>query len=161
MSYEPEEPAVRRRSAAADSAKLPAIFLIIVGCLNILGSLYWAFSGFQARTAGVQAVQEQAQRDPMQQKNFQELEKQGFSIEKIVSGTATVFILWGLAGLLCSAVMILAGIKMMTLGSYGLCMTGSITAMLPCVIPCCILGLPVGIWSIVVLNRPDVKAAFR
>ena len=46
------------------------------------------------------------------------------------------------------------------LEGYGLAMTASIFAMIPCVGPCCLLGLPFGIWSVTVLNRRDVKAAF-
>jgi hypothetical protein len=43
--------------------------------------------------------------------------------------------------------------------SYGLAMTGSIIAVIPCLSTC--LCLPFGIWALVVLNDPDVKAAFR
>jgi hypothetical protein len=49
---------------------------------------------------------------------------------------------------------------MKQLKNYGLAMTGSIIAMLPCSV-CCLLGLPFGIWSLVVLNNPEVKEAFR
>jgi len=37
----------------------------------------------------------------------------------------------------------------------------SIIAMIPCVSPCCCLGLPFGIWALVVLARPAVKSAFQ
>jgi hypothetical protein len=40
-------------------------------------------------------------------------------------------------------------------------MTGAIVAMLPCFLPCCCLGLPVGIWAVMVISKPDVHAAFR
>jgi hypothetical protein len=32
--------------------------------------------------------------------------------------------------------------------------------MIPCISPCCLLGLPIGIWALVVLLKPEVKAAF-
>jgi len=38
-------------------------------------------------------------------------------------------------------------------------MAGSIVAMVPCNI-CCLLGLPFGIWALVVIVRPEVKDAF-
>jgi hypothetical protein len=61
---------------------------------------------------------------------------------------------------LCLAVIILLGaLKMMKLQSYGMAMTAAIVAMLPCTL-CCIMGLPVGIWALVVLMKPEVKAAF-
>jgi hypothetical protein len=49
--------------------------------------------------------------------------------------------------------------QMKDLRSQGSAMAASITAMLPCNL-CCLVGLPVGIWSLVVLNRPEVKNAF-
>ena len=42
----------------------------------------------------------------------------------------------------------------------GLAMTGSVLSMIPCLSGCCIVGLPVGIWALVVLNNPDVRAGF-
>jgi hypothetical protein len=51
--------------------------------------------------------------------------------------------------------------RMRQLRSYGLAMTASILAMIPCFSDCCcVIGLPVGIWSLIVLLDKDVKAAF-
>lgn len=51
--------------------------------------------------------------------------------------------------------------KMAELESHSMVMAVSILSMVPCVSPCCLLGLPVGIWALVVLNTPEVKQAFR
>jgi hypothetical protein len=40
-------------------------------------------------------------------------------------------------------------------------MAASIIAIIPCFGPCCCLGIPVGIWALVVINKPEVKSAFR
>ena len=48
-------------------------------------------------------------------------------------------------------VMIIGGLKMMRLQSHGWAMTASILALLPCS-PVGLLGLVVGIWSLVVLT---------
>ena len=64
-------------------------------------------------------------------------------------------------GLVVGALILFGAIKMKNLESYGLAMTASIIAMIPCVSPCCLLGLPLGIWAVVVLNNPEVKSAFR
>ncbi|MFN8525904.1 MAG: hypothetical protein U0821_22620 [Chloroflexota bacterium] len=53
-----------------------------------------------------------------------------------------------------------AGVKMRQLQSYGLCMAGAIVGMLPCS-GCCLVGLPVGIWALVVLMNDEVKRAFN
>jgi hypothetical protein len=49
---------------------------------------------------------------------------------------------------------------MQQLRGWGPALAASILVMIPCVSPCCVLGLPIGIWSAIVLNRPDVRAAF-
>ena len=64
-------------------------------------------------------------------------------------------------GLLIAGLIIYASIEMRNLRNWGLAMAASILAMVPCISPCCIIGLPMGIWSLVVLQRPDIKAAFR
>ncbi|MCW8133062.1 MAG: hypothetical protein KIS92_22125 [Planctomycetota bacterium] len=62
---------------------------------------------------------------------------------------------------ICIAFVIFMGArKMMSLENYGLAMAGAIVAMIPCISPCCLIGLPVGIWALVTLMDPDVKAAF-
>jgi hypothetical protein len=58
-------------------------------------------------------------------------------------------------------VMLIGAIKMKGLENYGFAMTVSILAMIPCLSPCCFLGLPFGIWALVVLCDPVVKASFR
>jgi predicted Zn finger-like uncharacterized protein len=62
-------------------------------------------------------------------------------------------------GFCWSTTVILGGFSMMRLSNRGAAMTGSIVAMVPCSC-CCVLGLPIGIWSIMVLNRPEVADAF-
>ena len=44
----------------------------------------------------------------------------------------------------------------------GLAYVAALVTLLPCVnSPCIPLGLGVGIWSLIVLSQPGVKAAFR
>jgi hypothetical protein len=59
------------------------------------------------------------------------------------------------------AVILIGAMKMKKLESYGFALTAAIVAMIPCISPCCLLGLPFGIWALVVLNDASVKAAFR
>jgi hypothetical protein len=64
--------------------------------------------------------------------------------------------------MLLSGVIIFGGIKLKNLQSYGLAMAATIIVMLPCTVGwCCLLGLPIGIWALTVLMKPEVKAAFR
>ena len=55
---------------------------------------------------------------------------------------------------------LLGATKMRNLQNYGFAMTAAIIAMVPCISPCCVLGLPFGIWALIVLMKPEVKAAF-
>jgi uncharacterized BrkB/YihY/UPF0761 family membrane protein len=64
-------------------------------------------------------------------------------------------------GLLVAIFIIYAALKMKDLKHWNLAVVASVLAMIPCISPCCIIGLPIGIWSLVVLMRPDVKAAFK
>jgi len=50
--------------------------------------------------------------------------------------------------------------KMMKLESKSVVWMMLILAVIPCCTPCCV-GLPIGIWGIVVMNDPIVKLAFK
>lgn len=63
--------------------------------------------------------------------------------------------------LILGIVVIMGALKMKNLESYALAMASAIIAMVPCLSPCCLLGLPFGIWALVVLSDGQVKAAFR
>jgi hypothetical protein len=78
---------------------------------------------------------------------------------RVFSGT--VGIASNILGLLVSILILVGGIKMMKLEAYGLAMTASILAMIPCISPCCLIGLPLGIWAAIVLSEPEVKGAFH
>jgi hypothetical protein len=62
-----------------------------------------------------------------------------------------------------SAFVAFAAHKMRRLESWGLALTGAIMALIPCCggqVLMCFLGLPVGIWALVVICRADVKSQF-
>jgi serine/threonine protein kinase len=63
-----------------------------------------------------------------------------------------------LLGVAFGGFVIIGGTKMMRLESYGLAIAASILAIL--ISPTNVIGLAIGIWSLVVLNRADVRAAF-
>ena len=58
-------------------------------------------------------------------------------------------------------VVLIGALKMKKLENYGMAMAASIVAIVPCLSPCCLIGLPIGIWALVVLAKPEVKAAFH
>jgi hypothetical protein len=58
-------------------------------------------------------------------------------------------------------VIIVGGMRMKNLENYGLAMTASILTLIPCFGPCCLLGIPIGIWALVALSDNTVRIAFR
>jgi hypothetical protein len=66
-----------------------------------------------------------------------------------------------IVGIAVAAFIIFAALKMKELSQWELSLAASIVAMIPCISPCCILGLPIGIWALVVLLRPEIKEAFH
>lgn len=134
--------------------KGPAIALIVTGVLGILLCIY----ALAMNLTGATAAQQQQQ---MNQINKDLNQQQQELIKTIFAAQGALGLVQGVIGLIVSAVIIWGSLKMMKLESYGLAMTASILAMIPCVSPCCILGLPFGIWSLVVLMNAEVKSAFH
>lgn len=87
--------------------------------------------------------------------------EQAQMFEMINSVSGGVGIVLSLIALAVGVVILLGALKMKNLTSYGFAMASAVLAMVPCVSPCCLVGLPIGIWAVVVLNDPAVKSAFR
>lgn len=70
-------------------------------------------------------------------------------------------IVFGLIGIAIGVVIIMGALKMRALENYNFAMAATVLAMVPCISPCCFIGLPVGIWALIILMKPEVKSAFR
>jgi hypothetical protein len=64
-------------------------------------------------------------------------------------------------GLVISTVILIGAMKMKKCESHGWAVAAAILAAFPCVSPCCLVGMPLGIWALIVLFKPEVKALFR
>ena len=62
--------------------------------------------------------------------------------------------------LLVSALIVMGGVRMKGLNNHALAMTAAVFALLP-FSPCCVIGLPCGIWALNVLAEPEVQEAFQ
>jgi hypothetical protein len=67
----------------------------------------------------------------------------------------------GIVAIIMSGLIFFGAIKMKKPENYNLAMAASIIAMVPCLSPCCLIGLPIGIWALVILMKPEVKSAFH
>ena len=72
-----------------------------------------------------------------------------------------VGIVFNVLGLGISGFIFFASQKLKKLESHGMVMAAAIISMVPCLSPCCIIGLGIGIWVLVVIMKPEVKSAFR
>ena len=126
---------------AAERVKGPAIGLIVVAVLGALVQIVSLI--FNLAGASILA------RSPMPKEAW----------ANMFSGT--IGVVSGIIAILVSGLILFGALKMKNLESYGLAMAASIIAMIPCFSPCCVLGLPIGIWAVVVLSKPEVKSAFH
>lgn len=157
MSFEPQYPADDIHPAAARTST-PGIFLIIVGAFNVLWGGYVVTAGvlqFINPEIAIKNAEMLAELFPAaaaQKPKPEEVQRQSL---------LTVGI--GILVLVGCVLTILGGIRMRQLRTYGLAMTGSIVAAVPCLscMGCCGVGEVIGIWAIVVLLNEEVKAAFH
>jgi predicted Zn finger-like uncharacterized protein len=134
-----------RRRAAEAAVAGPATSLIVLGILDLV----LISVGVLLRLLGVGLFAAGAIAG---QKGAPEVASGGADMVGNLVGTISGY---------CFAVAILmGGLKMKKLENYGSVMTAAILALLPCG-NCCLIGLPLGIWALVVLSRPEVKGAFR
>jgi hypothetical protein len=132
-------PDVRQRVKGKVMA--PAIALLVVGLLGLAFSLFNV--GF--------ALTQQPNNDP----NVPELIRslQEGAIGPLAAGIQGAFVLLNL-------LIVLGGIQMLRMRTWGFALAAAIMAMFDLTSGCCIIGLPVGIWSAIILSAPDVRAAF-
>lgn len=115
-----------------DEIKAPAIALMVVSILAlVVGSLGLIFDVFLIAVQGVVTLQ------------------------------LIVRSLWGVLLLISAAFVLFGAIKMKNMKDYGVARAAAIVAIIPFVGPCCLIGIPFGIWAVIVLSKPHVRAAFR
>jgi len=128
-----------------DRVKAPAIALIIVAALNALTGITLIFG--RGMTMAIA-------RSWMSAADYADLER------RVPPPNLVVEMLQCMVLLAICALIAFGGFGMLKLRYYGLAITASVLAMVPCCDLCCPIGIPVGIWALVVLAKPDVKQAF-
>jgi hypothetical protein len=133
---------VRPQHGGASGAVLVCgILLAIIGGGNII-TLGLALV-FEAR---IEEHAQQQQLTPDQQDSFA-------ALMWTMRGVSALVMFLG------SCVTLAGGIQMTRLKTWGLCIAGSIFAILPC--GCfCVAGIPIGIWGLVALSQKPVSSSF-
>lgn len=136
---------------AQQEVSTPAILLIVTGALGVLFALLGVVQSLTSSGVPPEVLD--------QMRNTPGMEQWADMLGRMTSGPLSL--LSNMASLALSGFVLFGGLKMKNLESWGLALAASILAVIPCCNGCCCLGLPAGIWALVVLNKPEVKAAFR
>lgn len=81
--------------------------------------------------------------------------------QAFATGQMVGAVLGDIVRIIMHIVIILGALKMKSLTGYGMAMTACILAVIPCCSPCFVIGVPFGIWGLVVLNDARVKSEFQ
>lgn len=122
----------------------PAICLILVGTINPVSGLLVILSTIMNLAKG---PTQQVLENPDRLLGYQTW---------IVTST-----LGALITIIASPLIIYGAVQMLGARKYSMAKLAAILSLIPCTSLCCVLGIPAGIWGLVVLNKPEVKAAFN
>lgn len=137
------------QSSGTDELTAPSMFLLVVGVLSILlilMGLLFSMLGLGAET--LNKLVDQADLPPAL-KNMQS------------SGSSAANVVINLFQLAINGLVVFGALQMKNRKNWGLAVAAAVIAMIPCFNSCCcLLGLPAGIWSLVILMKPEIKAQF-
>lgn len=168
MEYQPEPvPRPASYQAIRNKVSLPGIFLIVVGVLNIVAAAAEVGLGLWIRQLPDAQIEEflaeMEKNSPEATKQLRDKIKEIGSLELAKEAVARQQYIYAAGHTALALLTIFGGLSMIRLRGYGLAVTGSIVAAIPCISPmgCCLIGEVVGIWALVVLFNSDVNAAFK
>jgi hypothetical protein len=146
--------------ASTGKTSAPGVLMIVTGLVNLL----IAFGAFSMGYTFQKMPREELERayqqqDPQQRK---QLEDAGWTVDDF----RNIYVRGGYGGggfwVLCALLTVAGGACMLARKARGLAILSAIVTAVPCVTsPFCLLGMPIGIWALIVLFQPDVKNAFR
>ena len=121
----------------------PATGLIVVGVLNALSGAVMVLGRLISLVKGNERVIDE------------EYRRLGYELGSIV------WPMLGLISLASSPLIIFGGLQMLGLRKYPIALLAALLAAIPITSFCCISGIPIGIWALIVLRNPEVRASFE
>jgi hypothetical protein len=124
-------------TAAMARARWPALGLAVTSVLSLVAMLAsiafsgWLLSSGRAGTGGLTSAE-----------------------------GVQVRIAWEMAIVMCNVVVLVGAVQMLQLRMRPLVLAACCIAIVPCCGPCLVLGIPFGVWGLVVLRDPEVRASF-
>jgi len=149
------------RAAALRRVKAPAIALVVSASLDILLATWGLLETVFFSTSAQQSNSEMQQlNNALRQLDNPQIQE---FVQKLMSilHNRPIGIVSDLFGLAMSVLILMGALKMKSLRSYEFSITAAILSMVPCVTPCCFIGLPFGIWALIILRTPEVKSHFH
>ena len=144
--------AENQNQMALEKVKSPAIALKITAILNLVFGAWDLIKLIFFPTKPDQVPGLEQINDPQVQVQMENI----FRLSNGPIGIISILI-----ALVISILIFVGARKMQALHSYEFAFVAAILAMIPCLTPCCLIGLPFGIWALVVLCRKEVKSQFK
>lgn len=132
------------RADALSRTKICAIFLFVITGFSVVHHMFVGISTLVVLITDPAAMQ--GMNGP------QGAEQMG----QVVGGLAG-----GSIGIVMDILVIVGAYNLMKLKKFSMAMTGAVIACIPCCGPCFVLGIPFGIWALVLLNNPEIKPHFE
>jgi hypothetical protein len=134
---------------AREALNVPSLLFMVFGGISVLYAIFALLSSvLQGDTsAQLQPLLDNPDLPPAAKKLVATMVGPGAKMINLLSMGLAAFIAF-------------AGFQMRSLKSYGVAVAGSIVMMLPCGSCCCIITMPIGIWALVTLMKPEIKNAF-
>jgi hypothetical protein len=147
-------PGIGSRETALQRVKTPAVALMVTAILNIILAL-WSLIQLIFSSPNLQQFNSE-----LEQLNNPQIEQFVQKLFHLMYGPLGVVNV--LVELAISVLILVGAKKMKSLQSYEFALAAATLSLVPCLTPCCgyLLGLAFGIWSLVVLRKPDVKSHF-
>ena len=123
--------------------RAPAIALICLGALNVLSAMVLLLGRIANLIRGNERV------------ITNEAERLGYQTSMLY------FPLVSLLSIIAAPVIVVGGVQMLNARRYSLAIWAAVLAMVPLTSVCCLPGIPVGTWALMVLLNRDVSAAFQ
>jgi hypothetical protein len=157
--FDDEPPSDSRGYREAKAAVgLPAILLIVIGALGIFQAIVGIVQlsslpgQFDQMIAKIDA-------DPNQTREQKDTQIQVFNFAKDFFQQPIAVILY-VVSVVLSLIIILGGIRMLQLSGPALPTISAVLSMIHCSVGCCCIpGLPVGIYALIIVSRPYVRIA--
>jgi hypothetical protein len=130
---------------------IPAIFLLIIGIFALLADLADILLTMNPNLMPV----------PKLGPEWRELKEKLEEAQQQKQDSALFYILFSGLFAVGALIIIVGSIQMMRRRMWGLALAGSIVAMLHINSGCCVCGIPMGLWALIILCLPHVRAMFE